>query len=548
MAIISLPPSDLVTDAGFPDPHVALLNQMRGVKPLSVDTGVRVVDIQDDLVGAKIPHEKEEDTANQDCRDVSDIDDMEAFIARVLSQVTPCARRYPLTLTQSVERQRIQSISGNWTPVRGMRVIVKPANEDDCILLVASGTFAPETDNDASEWSIFREGHPISPKTITHCRQQGGCQHLCIPYLDQPGRRGEIEYEVRASAGSGTTRFEISPESQRRSFFAVDIPAYQVAWVEDDVKHVLQPGPWVDIAGLTNMVTTIPGDRVLVLCLVHYTAQWSSEFNRGRFTVVRDDIGLDGPADRGLQSVRALSPALRRTLLIATVDEPPPGPHLYRVRGTITARTETGVFGVLEGVRQLSLVRLPGSATVGPVYSDGPCVVNTSWTEIPGLSLSIGVPRARDRIMLVYHVDCHAHENTYEIQFTLIRRGGRAGGQLGGFLASARLDACADPLAPAKMKADTTTGAASSAASALRFSEDITAAVVRSDDSASSEYPVGIICDTPGTAGVCSYAVAARVADVGTGRANATVGYSGSLTAVVLSASSAAAARQAAAS
>ena len=66
--------------------------------------------------------------------------------------------------------------------------------------------------------------------------------------------------------------------------------------------------------------------------------------------------------DRGLQSVRSLGPSRARTLVMArhtlkmlkglsleglaqmqaTIDEPPPGPHLYRTRAALTTGDEWG--------------------------------------------------------------------------------------------------------------------------------------------------------------------------------------------------------------
>lgn len=294
----------------------------------------------------------------------------------------------------------------------------------------------------------------------------------------------------------------VSPDRQRKHFFGITVPACQTSWVEDDGRQSIEPGPWVDVEGMYEVITTLPGDKVLAICTIRYAASWASELNRGRFTLVRDDFGLDGLADRGLQSVRALGPNLYRTLIMATVDEPPPGPHLYRARAALTVGSETGVTNVLQGERQLMLIRLPGSIVTGPNYVERPVAIDEGrWTEIPGLSAEVVLRKPRDRVLIVYHADCNPQRHHYEAHFTLFRRNENG------------------------------------PATNLGFSEDFGVEMVFSDYAASSEYPVGILCDTPGALGMWTYYLAARVANMGTSTDNPAVmvGYSGSISAVLLS-------------
>jgi len=395
-----------------------------------------------------------------------------------------------------------------------MQVALRPANKDDCVLLVANCVLAPETNESTSEWTILRGGEQVSAKYFTHSAQQGANAHVCLVHVDQPTGRGALEYDVGSNAGPALSRFVASPDRQRRSLLAVDFPAYQVAWAEEQEKQVLRTGAWEDVDGLASVVTTSPGERVLVVCTAQYSALWSSELSRGRFTIVRDDIGLDGAADRGLQSVRALAPGSRRTMLMVTVDDPPPGPHLYRARATVTADADAGDVNVLEGMRQLALIRLPKELVAGPMHSHGPVVIDrTTWVEIDGLCTAITLRKPRDKVMLVYHVDCHPQDYVYEARFTVLRRGGAHG--------------------------DARTS------QSLGFSEDFGVEAVSSNLPASSEYPVGIVCDTPGAAGTWTYSLAARVADMNKGEggrgAPVCVGFSGSISAVLLSSSSSAA-------
>lgn len=248
-------------------------------------------------------------------------------------------------------------------------------------------------------------------------------------------------------------------------------------------------------------MTTLPGDTILAMATMEYVASWASELNRGRFTIVRDDVGLDGLHDRGLQSVRALSPSLRRVMVMAAVDEPPPGPHIYRVRGALTVGSESGVSASLQGDRQLTLIRLPGSLVRGPCHSDGAVTIDEQqWTEVPGMSTTVTLRRPRDRVLLVYHADCHPAGFSYQAHFTILRHS-----DVGG-------------------------------TSNLGLSAEFGLERVSSDYAASSEYPVGILCDTPGSLGPHTYSFAARVVNTGVS-SDATpvvVGYSGAITAIIL--------------
>eukprot|EP00438_Fugacium_kawagutii_P007803 Skav236038 [mRNA] locus=scaffold1509:137009:142218:+ [translate_table: standard] len=127
--------------------------------------------------------------------------------------------------------------------------------------------------------------------------------HICLPWMDQPLKRAELDYQA------------------------------------------------------AEVITTLPGERVLVLCTIHYVANWSSP---DLFLMILSTLNkFEAQQDRGLQSVRALGPSQPRTMLMATVDEPPPGPHLYRARAALTtgeecqtqyrkADTPSHTFGILD--------------------------------------------------------------------------------------------------------------------------------------------------------------------------------------------------------
>jgi len=539
-------PASLLTDAGFPNPHVRA-NQPRpagppvalGPRPSEppvvqgpkhaatskaqekAPASTRVEDKQADCSAAKAqvaeaaedtPKAKdeaidEESTSDEEEEDEEEEEEDEEVLAQaraladILSKVTPCADFYPVTLAQASDRQRNEIHAPKWSYAKGLRLMVKPANADDCILLVANCMLTPEINQEESNWAIHRAGHVVSPTFATHSRQLGWSHHVCMPYVDQPGKRMELDYQVGFNSGSTLTRFVLSPERQRRHFFAVTFPAYQVSWVEEDTRQAIAPGTWNDVDGTDDIITVLPGDKVLCICTIRYDAQWSSEMNRGRFTIARDDFGLDGLADRGLQSVRALGPDLKRVALMATVDDPPPGPHLYRVRSALTTGCDTGVVNVIEGDRQLALLRLPGHLVHGPCRTEGPVTIDSgNWMEIPGLSVTVNLRKARDKVMIVYHTDCNPEDYFYEAHFTVFRRG------------------------------------SSGSAKNIGYTDGFGIEMISSDYRASSEYPVGILCDSPGALGTWTYYMAAKVVNTGTSSENpmVTVGYSGSITGILL--------------
>ncbi|CAE7499787.1 ANK1 [Symbiodinium natans] len=449
--------------------------------------------------------QKAEDELAQEERDPEQDeapDDGEA-LQRLLDSIVPCYDTYTVSIAQSADRQRVDGSSERWTAVKGQQLTLKPFEEDDCLLLVSNALFTPESDREGSHCLLKRDGQSISSTFSGYSRQRTWSHHVCLPWLDQPMKCAEFEYQVMANAGRQGCHVVIGDKKERRQFFGLTLPACQVAWVQDDEVLGLPPGPWRDVNGMHEVIATLPGEKVLVLCTMHYVANWSSELNRGRFTLVRDDTGLDGLADRGLQSVRSLGPNQARTLVMATVDEPPAGPHLYRVRAALTTGDESGVSATLQNERQLALVRLPGHLVTGPMQATHPIeVTEGSWTEIPGMSLTCSLRRPRDRILLVYHVDCSPLSHFYEAHFTIFRR----------------------------------KEASSAPAQNLGFSEDYGLDMVFSDYGASSEYPAALLVDTPGSLGAWTYYVAARVANLGTSRENppVVVGYSGSISAVLL--------------
>eukprot|EP00435_Cladocopium_sp_Y103_P054641 s574_g17.t2 len=133
---------------------------------------------------------------------------------------------------------------------------------------------------------------------------------------------------------------------------------------------------------------------------------------------------------------------------------------------------------------RLALIRLPGNLVTGPMRPLEPVEIHDgTWTEIPGMFASCSLRRPRDRVLLVYHIDCNPQNYFYEAHFTIFRR---------------------------------KDGAISSDQN-LGFSEEMRSGefgldMVFSDYGASSEYPAGLLIDTPGSQGPWTYYLAARSA------------------------------------
>ena len=65
-----------------------------------------------------------------------------------------------------------------------------------------------------------------------------------------------------------------------------------------------------------------------MFCTIRYTALWSDEMTRGRFSIFRDGQPLD-PEHFGLQSVRSMQKNLKSVAVMAIMDDPGEGPHVY---------------------------------------------------------------------------------------------------------------------------------------------------------------------------------------------------------------------------
>ncbi|CAE7234824.1 Jmjd8, partial [Symbiodinium sp. KB8] len=229
---------------------------------------------------------EEELAAEEEGSEHEEAFDDEEALQRLLDSIAPCSSTYSVSVSQSAERQRVDGSSERWTAVKGQQLALKPCEEDACLLLVSNFLFTPESDREESHCLLKRDGQSISSTFSGYSRQRAWSHHVCLPWLDQPGKLAEFEYQVVANAGRQGCHAVIGEKKERRQFLGLTLPACQVSWVQDDEVLGLPPGPWRDVNGLHEVIATLPGEKVLVLCTMHYVANWSSELNRGRFTIV----------------------------------------------------------------------------------------------------------------------------------------------------------------------------------------------------------------------------------------------------------------------
>lgn len=355
-------------------------------------------------------------------------------------------------------------------PVRGLQVNVKTRTEHDKVLLICNLPTSMAENHDGTTWTLKRGNYLIGPKFASWTHELGRLETVLMPWLDEPGKaRLDLDYTVSGRLKGG---IKVSREQERRQLTAILVPGGQVTSARSHEPVSVQTGRWYDVPGLQQISVTGEGEKVLVICSIKYTALWSDDSTRGRFTIFRDGAPLDVES-YGLQSVRALQRGLKRTLVMALVDDPAPGPHLYAARAAVTAEEEPRVCHLDDDDRQLALIRLPGSIVFGPARCVGPTMVEEDrWTQIEGLSVQVTVDGASDKVLLVYGVNFNPTGLNYEAYFTVFR-----------------------------------TSAQGATKNLGRQDQGMWS--VASSAAASSEYPVGMFTDAPGP-GCHTYAVYAR--------------------------------------
>jgi len=307
-----------------------------------------------------------------------------------------------------------------FTPIRGLQVSLKTKEKDDKILLIANLPTSTQEHHDGVSWALKRGEQTLGPVFTTWTHELGRVDGLCMPWLDSPGRAGlDCEYSV-CSRLKGSV--QLSQQNERRQLAAVLLPNVQVASSESVEALAVQPGRWYDVPGLNQISYTNKGEKVLVFCTIRYTALWSDEMTRGRFSIFRDGQPLD-PEHFGLQSVRSMQKGMKRVAVMTVMDDPQEGPHLYEVRAAVTAEEgQTRVCHLDAAPRQLGLLRLPGGSVSGPFRMKEPVAVDEDrWTEMAGLSATVTTTKAHQKVLLVWSANFNPDELTYEAYFTVMR-------------------------------------------------------------------------------------------------------------------------------
>merc|ERR1712137_318319 len=246
---------------------------------------------------------------------------------------------------------------------------------------------------------------------------------------------GDAVYSVNARLKASV---ELSKGKERRQICAIVVPAMQISSGGCMLEQLVTPGQWHNIDGLTQVVNINHNERVLVVCTVYYRANWTDEHCRGRFTLLRDDERLDAEGF-GLQSIRCTYSGQAgtlpsATLVMALVDNPPAGPHLYSVATCITAQENLPDASIsLEGhsmfpMRQLSLLRLAADDVVGPFECQGVSTVDEDcWTEVHGLSVTVEVRNQWTKVLIICNTNFDPSKLMYEVYVTLFRRREKGG-------------------------------------------------------------------------------------------------------------------------
>eukprot|EP00933_Yihiella_yeosuensis_P046930 TRINITY_DN4254_c0_g5_i1.p1 TRINITY_DN4254_c0_g5~~TRINITY_DN4254_c0_g5_i1.p1 ORF type:complete len:587 (+),score=112.59 TRINITY_DN4254_c0_g5_i1:104-1864(+) len=401
-----------------------------------------------------------------------------------------------------LEIQQRLSLSGTtegFTQVKGLQVSIKTKETTDKVLVLSNLPASTQDNHDGVTWAIKRGDEVLGPKFSTWNHELSRIEGLLVPWVDCPNKaRLDCDYTVHCRLRGSV---QLCQNGEKRQLSAIAFPGDQVATAESSEALAVQPGRWYDVPGLQQISYTNKDEKVLVFCTITYTALWSDEMTRGRFSIFRDGNPLD-PEHFGLQSVRALQKNLKRVAVMTFMDEPEEGPHLYEVRAAVTAEEgETRVCHLDDQIRQLSLIRLPGSIVSGPNRCEAITTVDEDkWTEIPGLSVTVTTTNAHDKVLLVWNTNFNPEEFTYEAYFTILRSGAHG---------------------PLKNLGGEEQGMSSVASSAA----------------GSSEYPASMFMDAPGL-GTFTYTVHARTRRCGnlTEATPVEVGPDGQISAILLGA------------
>mmetsp|Transcript_13100 Transcript_13100/g.30604 ORF Transcript_13100/g.30604 Transcript_13100/m.30604 type:complete len:636 (+) Transcript_13100:110-2017(+) len=350
----------------------------------------------------------------------------------------------------------------------------------DRILLLGSLPVAA-TGGAQVAFAFKRSTYPIGPSMTSYV---GGYAHNLMAWVDKPCENSDYEIQYRCDGPASLSTGSLA---------TVAIPGEQVTSSKSRLGMAVETSRWYNVPGMQQVSIPGPGERVLIICTLTCTPKWDSSMARGLFRIMRDGVPLD--LGLGVQSVQSTRQGTKRTITLCMLDNPEPGLHLYMVQSIVVTNGPELDMYLEDNGRQLSLIRLPSSIVVGPktVYDQTAMIADKdAWTPVEGLSVTVDVKSANDKVLIVYNTNCSPFDGEYEAYFTLMR-----------------------------------TTASQSSAVNLGDKEQGTW-MVSSQLQSSSEYPMGMLLDTPG-AGVHSYQLSVKAK-----KAQLSVGPDGRIGAVVL--------------
>mmetsp|Transcript_11829 Transcript_11829/g.24980 ORF Transcript_11829/g.24980 Transcript_11829/m.24980 type:complete len:561 (-) Transcript_11829:231-1913(-) len=377
--------------------------------------------------------------------------------------------RNPTTMTHKSDITTLAA--EGFTPVRSLQTVVKTSEKNDKVLLIANIPTSTTDNEDGVRWTFKRGSYYVGPQFSNWTHELDRIDNVLMPWLDEPEKaKLELEYTVNCSMKGSV---HLSKNNESRQLSAIIIPGGQVTTGRSNEVAAVETGRWHDVPGLQVISAVNQNEKVLVVCTIKYTAMWSDELSRGRFTILRDDVPLD-PESYGLQSIRALKKGVKRTAVMALVDNCAPGAHLYKVKAAVTTPNgEARVCRLDDDDRQLALIRLPAGSVAGPCRCEGTAVIEEDkWTEVSGLSVTVSVEGAHDKVLVVFNTNFNPATLNYEAYFTLFR--------------------------------STDQGVMKNLGSDEQGMQSVTSASV-----GSSEYPIGMFTDVPGV-GKHNYTLCAR--------------------------------------
>lgn len=332
---------------------------------------------------------------------------------------------YPTTSTDFHEASNLgKAGKGDFEEIEDFTTGATIADEDDRVLILCNTHVSSEI-SDKVGWTFKRNGEKqVGSEGFTH--HSGQSNHSAtIAWVDRPGTPGNVKYTL---CRKGDSALAVSKSDIPSTLLTASFDGRQTTTSRSTQGMTIEPRNWFCVPGMAQMTANHPGEKVLIVCSVTYSANWSSPNSRGVFRIIRDGMSLDyGP---GCQAVKATERDVKRTAVFTILDDPEPGLHLYQVEATVqTAGDENHQMRIEEDERQLALIRMwTGAGSVGKPKdtstADAKKIDRDSWMEAPFLSTTVKVENDSDRVLITYNTNLHPTTSDYDAYATLMRVGG----------------------------------------------------------------------------------------------------------------------------